>query len=262
MDSPRFAFGKNWKKYLKKGFNDVSLRKSEEYLKSFLQLDLRDKTFVDIGCGSGVHSLAAFKLGAQVTSIDVDQHSVECCEELAKKHHSPTWQVKQGSIVDDTFVSSLGCFDVVYCWGVAHHTGNMFKALANLANLVTPSGLLYVAIYNEVPGRRGSKMWQAIKRRYNFAGPVVKKIMEWIYISLMFLGIVVRLRNPFTEINNYYQKRGMHWTTDLIDWLGGYPYEYARAEVIFNFYRDRGFDLVNLKTTNYIGCNQFVFKKR
>lgn len=258
-----FAFGKNWKRYLKKGFNDTSLQISKQYIKSFLKItDLNSKSFIDIGCGSGVHSLAAIELGAKVVSLDMDIDSVECCRELSKNHHSENWQIFQGSILDYELMGRLGEFDIVYCWGVAHHTGKMYQALDNLGKLVKKGGLLYVAIYNKVPGRRGSKMWLFIKKVYNSSNFLLQKIMELIYMTVMFLNILVRFKNPFSEIRNYQQKRGMAWSTDLIDWLGGYPYEYASVEEIFRFYQDRGFVLENIKTTNYIGCNQFLFRKK
>jgi 2-polyprenyl-6-hydroxyphenyl methylase/3-demethylubiquinone-9 3-methyltransferase len=47
---------------------------------------------------------------------------------------------------------------------------------------------------------------------------------------------------------------------DLIDWVGGWPFEVSTPEEVFNFYRRRGFQLEALKTcAGGLGCNEFVF---
>lgn len=261
----KFEFGKNWQNFLNNHFSNKSVEASKKQLVDFLGSDfLKGKTFVDFGSGSGLHSLSALESGAsKVVSIDADQEAVRCTESL--KENSPynlNWEIKKGSLLDDNFLSTLGNFDVVYCWGVAHHTGNMWQALENIALNVKEGGLLFVAIYNYVEGGQGSKMWYKIKKFYNQAPFLIKKIMEWVYISYNFLFLILHLKNPLTVIRNYKIKRGMAWKTDLVDWLGGYPYEYASVKEIFDFYTKKGFELKNIKTTNYIGCNQFLFIKK
>jgi 2-polyprenyl-6-hydroxyphenyl methylase/3-demethylubiquinone-9 3-methyltransferase len=50
---------------------------------------------------------------------------------------------------------------------------------------------------------------------------------------------------------------------DVVDWIGGFPFETAKPETIFRFYRDRGFVLEELTTCgSRHGCNEFVFRKR
>jgi 2-polyprenyl-6-hydroxyphenyl methylase/3-demethylubiquinone-9 3-methyltransferase len=46
---------------------------------------------------------------------------------------------------------------------------------------------------------------------------------------------------------------------DWIDWIGGYPFEVARVDEIFEFYRRRGLTMTHLTTTAGLGCNDFVF---
>lgn len=261
----QFAFGKNWQDFLQKKYNLKSLEKSKIYLKDFLDgHDIKDKTFLDVGCGSGIHSLAALELGAKkVFSIDVDKDSVECTESLRdNKNDGYNWEIREVSLLDDKEINQLGKFDFVYCWGVAHHTGDMWRALDNLAKLVSDDGFLILAIYNEVPGKFGSKTWHYIKKFYVNSNFFIKKLMEITYVSSSFLKLCVSSRRPFKFIKKYKEKRGMDWKVDLIDWLGGYPYEYASVEDIFNFYKKNySMTLVNLKTTNYIGNNQFLLKK-
>ncbi len=262
----RFAFGRNWSAYLKNNLISEAIEISKGGLEEFLGKNpLQNKTFLDFGCGSGIHSLAALQLGAKkVVSIDFDGDSVKCCKKIKEERGDGyDWDILQGSLIDDNFVKSLGHFDVVYCWGVAHHTGDMNKALYNLKELTSENGELFVAIYNKVEGMRGSKYWWNIKRFYNKSSFFIKKIMELFYIFINFLKLVLRFKNPFRVMNEYKKKRGMNWRTDLIDWLGGFPYEYASPQEIFKIYHDKyGMELKNIKTTNYIGCNQFLFVKK
>ncbi|MFA4890437.1 MAG: class I SAM-dependent methyltransferase [Candidatus Paceibacterota bacterium] len=261
----RFAFGKNWAKYLAVSSNKEILEKSKKSLNDFLAgYLLKGKTFLDFGSGSGVHSLAALSLGAsKVASIDFDDDSVACARHLKEKSQSSNWEIKQGSLLDENLIKSLGQFDVVYCWGVAHHTGDMAKALENLEKLIAPRGLLFLAIYNKVEGKLGSRYWWHIKRFYNESGFIVKKIMETAYLAYNFLMLVARFKNPLRVFSEYKKKRGMSWSTDLIDWLGGFPYEYASVKEIFDLYHGKyGMELLNIKTTNYTGCNQFLFSKK
>ena len=54
----------------------------------------------------------------------------------------------------------------------------------------------------------------------------------------------------------------MSFWQDLIDWVGGYPFEVSTPEQIFDFYRARGFTLPRLHTCGgSLGCNEFVFRK-
>ncbi|MDZ4226426.1 MAG: class I SAM-dependent methyltransferase [Patescibacteria group bacterium] len=265
MTQHTFEFGKNWQKYVEGHFGEEALERSMESLRTFLPVELTGKTFVDVGCGSGIHSLAALKLGARrVVSFDADPHSVEATRRLkAATAPEAPWEVLQGSMLDTEFLATLGRFDVVYCWGVAHHTGNLWTALDNLQRLLEADGVLFVAVYNEVVGRLGSAWWLRVKRRYNSLSLAGKKIFEWGYISFNFLKLILHGVNPFKVMRDYKRKRGMSWKIDLVDWLGGYPYEYARPEEIFSFYKEQhGMELVRLKTTQYIGCNQFIFTRK
>ena len=163
----RFEFGKNWSLFLS-GIDEDRIRVAVESLQQYLGVnDLRGKTFLDVGCGSGLFSLAARRLGARVHSFDYDPESVACGLELRRRfdNDSPDWTVEEGSALDPEYLKSLGAFDVVYSWGVLHHTGAMWQALENVISLVAPGGKLFIAIYND----QGtiSRRWTAVKKVYN-----------------------------------------------------------------------------------------------
>jgi 2-polyprenyl-6-hydroxyphenyl methylase/3-demethylubiquinone-9 3-methyltransferase len=262
---PTFSFGRNWQTFLK-SLDEERCKNAQVSLTDFLGTDgLRDKSFVDVGCGSGLFSYAAYRLGAaRVVSFDVDPFSVQCCKYVRDKAGSPpNWTVFDGSILDDGFVSRLGVFDIVYSWGVLHHTGSMWEAIKNAARLVNKNGYYYIAIYNRVEGRRGSEFWLRVKKLYNASPPAGKKLLEAAYIGTYFAYNFAKLRNPFPYIRNYKSVRGMKWRTDITDWLGGYPYEFATKEEIVAFMKSEfpAFELVKVQTTDGLGNNWFLFRR-
>ena len=167
----RFAFGANWKSFVKL-VDEPRIEAARRSLTEALGVsDLSGRTFLDIGCGSGLFSLAAHQLGAQVHSFDFDLDSVSATKELRLQHASHSgWVVEQGSILDEQFVAKLGCFDIVYSWGVLHHTGSLWRAVDVAARLVRPRGLLFISVYNDQGS--ASRMWRRVKQRYNASGPV------------------------------------------------------------------------------------------
>src|SRR5262249_21927418 len=187
---------------------------------------LAGATFLDIGSGSGLCSLVASNMGASVTSFDFDEESVRVTASMRVLAGREGWRVLRGSILDQTFVRTLGTFDVVYAWGVLHHTGGMWEAIANAAGLVRPGGTLVVSLYRKTPL---CSAWRLEKRFYASAPRTLQAAFRALYKSAYLAGLIATGRNPARYIREYRKNRGMEWRANVHDWLGGYPYESARA---------------------------------
>lgn len=264
----RFEFGKNWSAFLSV-LDDERIAKSVESLQTMLDADdLAGKSFLDIGSGSGLFSLAARRLGARVHSFDYDSSSFACTKELRRRYYpdDADWQVEQGSALDAEYLRSLGKFDIVYSWGVLHHTGAMWQALENAVIPVATGGKLFIAIYNDTGSQ--VKRWHWIKKTYCRLPSFLKTpfavavIMPEEGKSLLKSLVTLKPANYIRSWTQYKNARGMNRWYDIIDWVGGYPYEVATVDEIFEFYKARGFSLETVKSGGVgLGCNEFVFER-
>jgi 2-polyprenyl-6-hydroxyphenyl methylase/3-demethylubiquinone-9 3-methyltransferase len=271
IDSPaqiragdRFAFGSNWREFIELVDEARIAAAVDSLIGSLGTADLSDRTFLDVGCGSGLFSLAAHRLGARVRSFDFDPESVAATVELRERFAPGSdWVITEGSILDERTVAGLGRFDIVYSWGVLHHTGDLWTAMEAVSRLVGPGSLLYISIYNDQGIE--SRMWRQVKRRYNRSGPLTRRVL--VAASAAYLGRHVPLRRLARLARSGRhgaarpRSRGMSARHDLVDWVGGYPFEVAKPEQVFAFFRERGYELRHLKTcAGGIGCNEYVFE--
>jgi 2-polyprenyl-6-hydroxyphenyl methylase/3-demethylubiquinone-9 3-methyltransferase len=249
----RFGFGKNWQQFLPL-VDEQRVATAQSSLSTMLG-DLSGRTFLDVGSGTGLFSLAARRLGARVRSFDYDPQSVACTLELRQRFFpgDDGWTVERGSILDAKFVAGLGRHDVVYAWGVLHHTGAMMAAVENASSLVAPRGKLYLGIYNHQGAI--TRYWTAVKRLYN-RNAWTRYAMIATHAPYLF-GARFAARAVTGRLG---VRRGMSMWRDMVDWLGGYPFEAAKPEQIVEFCVERGFELTKLKTCGgRMGCNDFVF---
>jgi SAM-dependent methyltransferase len=272
---PRFSFGRNWINYAKNSADENAIKTAQESLLRFFSPEqLKGKVFVDAGCGSGLFSLAALRLGAaKALSFDLDEKSLEASRYVRGKFAgelAAKWDIFQGDVLDPAFVSSdKARGDIVYSWGVLHHTGNMHLALKNALELVNPGGLFAVALYNRTPA---TPFWFKAKRFYNYH-PLARPFMELGWGALACAVYMGRRKTLSLR-----RERGMNVFYDAIDWIGGYPYEYASVEEVKAYMEKLGAQLDKTVTAlpalpeegasflarhraAHTGCNEFLFRK-
>ena len=252
-----FSFGRNWKSY-SRFVSEDSIKAAEQDILNWLGPDAAaGKSIVDVGCGSGIHSLCFYRLGAQrLVSLDVDPHSVECAQRFKREAGEPAnWQVLHASILDDA-TRKLGEFDIVYSWGVLHHTGQMWTAIENASRLAKPrNSKLWISLYakgpiyprhlktkqlyNRLPGPlRHAMVMVFLLRRWRKAHRAGKKLRDW-----------------------FWHGRGMNAYHDAVDWLGGLPYEVASVDEVQTFLGERGWTLERVSEVPEGQCSVYLFRR-
>lgn len=262
--SSHFAFGENWAEYARTIDPDRVALAEQGLVRLLGQDGLRGRTFFDIGSGSGLHAAAAARLGAtRILAVDIDPNSVATSRTVLGRYApDANYEVRVGSV----FELPPGLqFDIVYSWGVLHHTGDMWHAIDRAASFVKPGGALVIAIYGKTPM---CGFWKVEKRVYSSAPAIFQTIIRSGYKAAMFAALAVRGRDPFAYVRNYRSaNRGMNWHHDVHDWLGGYPYESATPDEVKAHLSGQGFGLermfgrppsIGLFGT---GCYEYVFQR-
>src|ERR1041385_5229404 len=261
-----FEFGENWKNYAET-IDQKRIEAAIAGVGKLLPEGLSGQTFLDIGCGSGLHALAALAMGAKsVLAVDIDENSVSTTPEVLTKHAPGTaWNVQQASVLDMSPATS-GTFDVVYSWGVLHHTGDMWTAIERAAALVKPGGSFALAIYSATTM---DPLWKIEKKLYARKLPAsLQWVVRQMYMAAFLAGKTVTGTNPVSYVRNYTRLRGMNFSHDAHDWLGGYPYESASTSELrdricaMGFTEQRAFPFAGDRFGLFgSGCHEFVFRK-
>jgi 2-polyprenyl-6-hydroxyphenyl methylase/3-demethylubiquinone-9 3-methyltransferase len=264
--TPQFDFGENWTSFARGALSAARIEQSRADFSALLAgIELQGKSFLDIGFGQGLAVLSAAAHGGRVVGCDVNP---KCRDALAA---TAQWfpdvsldaiEIVEGSILDVATLAALrdaapsgdGRYDVVHAWGVLHHTGDMWSALTHAAGFVREGGHLVVALYNR---HFTSRAWRAIKRLYCVAPPPLRRATVAAFVPVIFAAkLVVTWRNPLR------QQRGMDFYYDVVDWVGGYPYEYASIADVCGRTVPLGFTPVCTRVAEVpTGCNELVFQR-
>lgn len=258
-----FAFGKNWLSYS----DLISEAEIDHARKGMLKLvpaeQIAGKSLLDIGCGSGIHALVALELGAaRVQGVDLDPNSVAAATKVLSRSPHKNWKTDVISVFDLDPVRH-GTFDIVYSWGVLHHTGSMWKAIDHAAAMVAPGGLLVIALYRKT---HSDALWKIEKRIYSAAPGWLQAAIQSGYLLAVRAAYAVRGINFKEHVASYKTKRGMDFYHDMHDWLGGYPYETASPAEVEAALTHKGFrlDRAFTKPTSLgllgAGCDEYVYR--
>jgi len=266
----RYRFGENWARFLST-LDEHRLAHAQASLQALLGVEsLSGKLFMDIGSGSGLFSLAARRLGAEVVSFDFDPQSVACTASLRERFFPGDlhWSVFSGSVLDPEFMAGLPLADLVYAWGVLHHTGRMHQAIDMAAQRVKPGGRLCLALYRKTVW---CGLWKIEKRFYSRASAKTQALLRSVWVGKTRWAYWLRGRNFDAMVANYpgTSMRGMDYTRDVDDWLGGYPYESITPAACRGWVGRLGFDLVKERARSQgidfsisSGCDEWLFQRR
>ena len=261
MTERRFAFGRNWQAYSENALSPEKLELSRQAFQDLMKgLTLQGKSFLDIGFGQGLALFLAQESGAQACGLDIDPDNLTALAHTARLfEEQETPRTYIGSILDRDFINTLhrqeGPFDIVHSWGVLHHTGQMERAILSSVELVDEGGHLFLAIYN---AHWSSPYWYWVKKGYNLAPTPMQKVLVYAFYPIIYLAKWWILRkNPLKTT-----RRGMDFLYNLIDWIGGFPYEYASIDTIKTLVCQQGFSCLRVIPAHVpTGCNQFIFQK-
>ncbi|MGB3747238.1 MAG: class I SAM-dependent methyltransferase [Rhodanobacter sp.] len=263
-----FAFGRNWLDYA----DTIDEPKIARAIDSLRRLSGRPRldglSFLDIGCGSGLSALAAVRLGARcVVGVDIDPDSVQAATRVfARFAPGLSADFDTCSVLEMT-PESFGTFDLVYSWGVLHHTGDMVRAIETAASLVAPQGELCLALYRKTPY---CGVWRRIKRWYSSAPPAAQQRARSAY-GFVRRTVMIMQGRDFAAYVKSYGDRGMDYDHDLHDWLGGYPFESIAPDECRALLQRAGFALDRefVKVSRHplrgllgSGCDEYAFRRR
>jgi predicted RNA methylase len=260
-----FSFGENWAQYAEK----IDERRIEEAEKSLIRLvgreSIQGRTFLDIGCGSGLFSLAALRLGCpRLLAVDLDPNSVQTTRKTLERYApaGANWDCQRISVFD-LDPAKVGTFDIVYSWGVLHHTGAMYKAIEKASGMVKPHGMLTLALYGKTPF---CGLWRIEKRIYSRSPKWVQRAIEKVYSAVVAARLALKGERLKTRRETYFQQRGMDMYHDTRDWLGGYPYESISPQEAMTFMHKLGFEPIRSFVCPSIGllgsgCDEYSFTK-
>lgn len=251
-DDGEFSFGFNWVDYVKTRMSEDIISMHQTNLKSLydsIGISLEEKSVFDIGSGSGLSSISFARLGAStITSMDIDSFSVEATAYTKNKFWNNSdiqWNIYQRSILDGIPIPDESQ-DIVYSWGVLHHTGDMWNAIRNSIKAVKPGGIFHVALY-----RSGSKFSKSLDEKYRFKFADKETKIQMLY------------NRAGQKINHIKKDRGMNKFHDALDWLGGLPYDVADPEVLFSWLKEKhGFEVLYFRDRNGGGNFTGILRKK
>jgi ubiquinone biosynthesis O-methyltransferase len=215
--------------------------------------EVKGKTVLDAGCGTGVFSIIFARNGAaKVTGIDISPGSLDTARSLKKKFGLANAEFRQQDMLRLPFASAS--FDIVWAWGTVHHTTDPLGAIAELIRVLKPGGSLFLAIY-----KRTNVTW---------VHEIVRKTMirtpRWSWNSLAKAGALALSPIVFLFKKRQKSRKGEKLSELILDWYFVPIRHYYRPEEIRSFLEARKFKIENYlaHSGRFNSSSNFIFKAR
>jgi 2-polyprenyl-3-methyl-5-hydroxy-6-metoxy-1,4-benzoquinol methylase len=156
----------------KEYFDEVEARKYfiEPHIPAFADFDRwRGKRVLEVGCGIGTDSINFARAGAQLTAVELSSESLRIAEQRADVMGvADRIRFVQANAEELTSALDVAPFDLVYSFGVIHHTPRPERALVEMRALTAPGGTLKLMIYHRrswkvfwiVAGQGRGRFWK------------------------------------------------------------------------------------------------------
>jgi ubiquinone/menaquinone biosynthesis C-methylase UbiE len=156
----------------KEYFDEVEARKYlvEPHIPGFVEFERWEgKRVLEVGCGIGTDSINFARAGAELTAVELSSESLRIAEQRADVMGvADRIQFVQANAEELTATLTDEEYDLVYSFGVIHHTPRPERALAEMRSLAAPGGTLKLMIYHRrswkvfwiVAGQGHGRFWQ------------------------------------------------------------------------------------------------------
>lgn len=153
----RYGFANSRKKYFKEIEN--TRYRLEPYLLSFANFrEAKGKKLLEIGVGAGTDFCQWVKNGAIASGIDLTSSAIELTKERLEISNikNSSYELRTADVENLPFTNNE--FDIIYSWGVLHHTPNTERAFQEVYRVLKPGGIFKGMIYH-IPSWTGWMMW-------------------------------------------------------------------------------------------------------
>jgi len=141
----------------KEYFDEVEYKKhkAEPHILSFADFDSwKNKNVLEIGCGIGTATVCFARSGANVTAVDISETSVNLCKSRLGTYglFASVYEANAENLTDylPVPISLSNRFDLIYSFGVIHHTPNPKKIIQQMHKFIKASGEIRIMLYSLV----------------------------------------------------------------------------------------------------------------
>ena len=223
-----------------------------QHLTELFPEGVKGKKVLDAGSGSGMVSIAFAVMGASVTGVDITSKCIENGRKRAKAFGVECRFVQS----DLTMLDLHEDFDIIYSWGVLHHTADAKASFFRLVEHLRPGGEIIIAVYLRTAF---SSFWN-FSRVFYQSSPGFAKTAFRRSASVLLNGYDA-VRKALMKKERY-MLRGTSNEELVNDWFGVPHRTFHTYTEVYEWFREKGLDyrLVNPATGRFKSTSNFVVR--